>query len=159
MVNVHENSWHYKLYLKAVDLWFDFKGDKESHYDYEKGAYVKERNVLKAQSNLCFYMRVILVWAPVVYLSQVALAAFAAYTLIVLPIALAGLTATYLATATVILGCSVVLFVLFGISYVYEAWRWRDRDTKVDNFFSLCIEFIKAKKKKICPTINIIRET
>ena len=169
-LNVSKASWHYKIYQWAVDFWFDFM---DRGYWHES-----DRARLKRVSNLCFYMRVIIVWVPLVVLLHLSVLVSGWVTFVTIPNALFGPAwGEFVKFVLLILGCmSICVAMLFLVFRAFPSPKeWFLRATRpsregarkaltparkaATSFFGLLWKFLVANKKKICPTINPVNRS
>jgi len=164
---IRKGSWHYHLFrfgTKLVDILFANKYGVSGRYEsrFQNG------------TNLCHYMRVIMVYIPLMFLLWGSVAAFGIYCFAVLPFQLFGLTGVlntlYVVgiLATAIVGIIGALWVVATVSDICKnAWHdWRrsrkmaeseleqPKEDKGPSFLDLTVEWVIAKKKNVCPLIS-----
>ena len=149
-IRINEEIWYNRIYLFALEIWYNFKAT-EIPWRFENG------------SNLCMYIRTLVVWLPLTVILHLTTAALCIFTLFVFPSHLFGW-----GYAKFGVGC--VLFVGLLILAVYV---WKKSENYLDehhtkkcnaetaepidkgpSLTALFIEWIKAKKKMICPLIE-----
>lgn len=153
-------SWHVRLFFWALGIWDEFR-NKDSRQIF-----------VRKQTNLCHYVRVLLVWMPFVLSIHAALVAGIIWTFIILPINLFSITG-YGWTIAVIIGLTVVVF---AIVYFLKMLGWflylmrvargkrleveRKKRLEVERpdtgpgFWEVLKTWMKAKKARMCPIIN-----
>jgi hypothetical protein len=143
-INLSRHTWYVRLFFWAVYVWTMFRGrDPEAAVQ-----------VIQAKgTNLCFFVRVIVVWVPLAILLNIALIAAAITVLILLPIYEVGLR-TYL-TVIVSLAITVGLVALciylrnkYGVKVVKKSYR-EDKP----GIAGLLLLRASAWKESICPLI------
>lgn len=160
-MTVTRGSWHFHLFhfgLLLVDM-FTGRGDSWRSY--------KDR-FIKRGTNLCHYMRVILVYTPLILTVYAATAAGVVWVSVFLPIKLFGITG-YMNTLLVIGGVVVgIILAVVGIICVVSFLGWAFHKTgeiightkapvlvqRGLNFGDLMVEWMIARKKAICPTLT-----
>jgi hypothetical protein len=156
-IKINQQSWHAKLFLFSTSVWSQFR-------------YEDERLVWRNhhRTNLCFYLRVILVWLPLVALAHAAFLMLAFFALIRLPIRLYGLT-LYIKAVGTIAAVVLCLYLLYMVTAAKaesaKLARAQDSDTdcapqkdRTPSFASLLKMRVRAAKDKICPIIVIQEE-
>lgn len=164
---IRKGSWHYHLFrfgTKLVDILFANKYGVSGHYEsrFQNG------------TNLCHYMRVIMVYVPLMFLLWGSVAAFGIYALVISPIQLFGLTGvlnTLYVVGIVVMAIAAIIGVLWVIGAISDFCKsaWYDwqrsrrtaepkleepKEDKGPSFLDLAIEWVIAKKKNICPLIS-----
>lgn len=112
------------------------------------------------QTNLCHFVRVTCVYVPIILLTQLLFWA-CAIAVAILPIHLFGFIGfmkttgmILLAVAGVILFFATVILIQIGCEKIPELFSDTNDESKSPSIF---IEWVKAKKRKICPIINFTR--
>jgi hypothetical protein len=162
-MKLNPNSWHYKVYVFNSQLnarWND-------HSDFVDFPH-HGNNI-----GLCPYMRMIFVWGPLTMLAYVATIAVIVGTVWVFPSgATGGITGTLWLLGTL----SAIIGGLLGIAYVSD-WRqektlakhkerlelkdsmtyneWQEHNKPPETFWTLCRDYLKSMKTKICPVLEI----
>ncbi|MFH1769157.1 MAG: hypothetical protein ABH833_00635 [Parcubacteria group bacterium] len=153
---IDPNSWHAKLFFMCLSIWSKFKtGDKRIPRRYERG------------TNLCFYVRTITVWAPLVILLHLAFVVATVWTFTLLPISLFGFLGFAKTGGYIIVLCLLATGIVYGINLagprVKEVGESINRRTQptVDNAvekgssaIEVAVEWFKARKQQICPFIS-----
>ncbi len=143
---LNKGTWYVRLFFLAVGIWDEFR-DRDTLW------------LAREETNLCYFIRVILVWMPFVLLLHLCLVAAAIFAAIYWPIHLFG-TRGY---GTGLAGVAVIVFLVVG-TVVGTKWflkrrRAEPRVTKAavekqPGFLSLVVTAAVASKKKICPIIR-----
>ena len=154
-------SLHYKIYKRWLQI-------RTRNYFYNKDSREDVDNMLRAVKdttthNLCFYMRVVFFWGPLkmYFFSPTALlttlnaALFGyIYILLTLPSSTVFLHISRIAMITI---ATLIAFglisagLIVGSEYLREAMAKRHSKEPRPN---IIWEWLKAKKRKICPTIT-----
>lgn len=156
-ITLNPDVWHAKLYFWALRVWHGFVDRAE----YQTSRYSK-------RTNLCYYIRVIVLWVPLVVLSYVAVLGGITYALFILPVKLFGLREFWTVVGVIALVVGIIVGIVFLASLfvrgVRRAVRFpldyleqrqeQKREAGKPSFASLIKEWIVAKKQKICPLIN-----
>lgn len=152
---IARESWHYSLFkfgLKVINL---FMGEYYTSY-FENG------------TNLCHYMRVILVYLPLILLIWLATLAATVYVAVITPIKLFGIS-DYLWTLGIIAAVTVgIVLVSIMISLVFDGFLMslirRRRVRRLErivapelNFLELMGQWLVAKKQKVCPQLEFVK--
>ncbi len=160
-MTIYKDSWHFGAFLfgcRLVDIFLPGKYWDDRYSDrFRRG------------TNLCHYMRVILVYTPLILLAWAGVAAAGVGSLIVLPVYLFGM-AGYGETIAVIVGAFLALVIVaFACMVITDTCHWvmgklrgeghterpkAQTASASPTFFDLVAEWIVAKKKAICPTIS-----
>jgi hypothetical protein len=157
-MKLNKSSWHYKVYAfnsQMVAAW-TMEGDFHE-YPYH-GKII----------GLCPYMRMIMLWGPLVFLCNLSplIAAVAAF--IVLPVVTIG-ALSHLTVVATIVGCIILVFlVLSGANYLIDRhehyYRLKKKQQRIDaennvtppeTFWSLLVSYIKSLKTKVCPVLEL----
>lgn len=148
-MNLRSGSWYVRLFHACLYVWASFKYFDE--WDREK---FTERHA--KQTNLCFFVRTIVVWTPLVLVLHVAVYGAAVTVLAVAPIYLFGVGG-YGKTLL------VLAIVAATIAGVVALIRWAEsRPRKPEpmqvgvSATDVVLEWLAAKKAKICPTITFV---
>jgi hypothetical protein len=153
-IKINQQSWHTKLFLFSTSVWSQFRHEDERLFWQNN-----------SQTNLCFYLRVILVWLPLVALAHAAFLMLALFALVALPIQLYGVTPYVKVTGTL---AGALLCFYFADKFVAKeleltmSMRTSDNETdsprkkdQTPSFAKLIMMRIKAAKDKVCPIIVI----
>lgn len=168
-MEIDRNSWHARLYLWCLRIWAKFRygyGHTDSAYYYR----------FTEETNLCLYIRAIVVWMPLVVLLHLFLLAYA----------IGVLSIPFLTFGWNYIGFLIVAFAAVAIVPVIgslltkklkpaERLDYREKEHKENlereakqeakkrrkaerspSFTRVVIEWAKAKKAKICPIINLV---
>lgn len=162
-MELNRSFWYVRLFFWSLGIWRAFR---EDDYRYDRS------RVEKSGTNLCFFIRVMVVYMPVVLLLHAAFAAVAVASLTALPIYLFG-GITYGWTLTAI---AVVIGTIWGVKVALQRAARRER-TQVKfvehkqetrpaaevteaprgpGFFEVLWAYLVAAKKKICPSIAFL---
>jgi hypothetical protein len=175
-MQVQANSWYVHYYFFAAHIWNVFKHGEDSAYYYDDHT--------RSGTNLCFFIRVMVVWAPLVIALHLAAYGAAIAALSYIPIKLFGVGPW----KTVAVAAAAVVGVIFGLRWLAGvARRWsrrrydkqaaaryaQDRERWAEDvparpakpyvkrgpsFWEVAREYLKAKKKLICPQVEISYE-
>ncbi|MSR76056.1 MAG: hypothetical protein EXS68_00490 [Candidatus Ryanbacteria bacterium] len=163
---VTRGSWHFYLFhfgLLLVDM---FTG-REELWEWKMKSYESR---FKGGTNLCHYMRVILVYTPLILAAYAATALGLVWAAVFLPIKLFGIVGY---TNTIFMVGVVVISVVLAIVAMVTVWgffEWvfhrsgeaviRTRIPNLArrgwNFGELLAERAIAKKKAICPQLTFV---
>jgi hypothetical protein len=149
-----DKRWHVRLYLWAEPIVAEFF-DRGSHvYHYRKS--------YEVHTNLCPYMRTILLWLPLALLVNVATWAMAVATVTYIPGRLFGWKGWGLTVLVTAAGVGLLLLMLWLRQWYRE--RQEARPPKVPDvgphdrtpgFGSAVREWVRKKHEGICPSITI----
>ena len=162
-MNLDRKSWHVRLFFSSHGICDKFTGfDRNWYYDdFDRSWYYDDES-----TNLCHYVRVILLYAPLVFLAHLIFLAAALYVLILLPFQLFGTGYWYA------IGIIAALAALAGIAvWFHRRWEfvWSKKHeektsqptpepepvkVKRPGFFEVLWNYLIAVKQKICPTVN-----
>jgi hypothetical protein len=155
-VELNPNLWHVKLYFWSLDVWDAFQ---ETHTD-------------RHRSNLCQYIRTILVLMPVALVVNICFWLYLLYVLIYYPVTRFGVVGTGT--------CYLVVALMTGVSWLRsrmkekrakrrhderstypQATRVSSSDTTDDEqgdrgpgFIEMVCVYLVAMKQKVCPIIE-----
>ena len=158
-MELSRKKWYVRLFFWSLDIWSEFK-DESSHQNYGQ----------RMGTNLCFFMRVILVYMPVVLLLHAAILISLVASLTVVPIYFFGALKFFLILVAFLFVIGSVLlikayrrrFVPREFSLIMDQFTIPEellinQTTKKTNsigFFKVLKEYIIATKMKICPSIQ-----
>jgi hypothetical protein len=161
-MELQSSQWHVRLYLWSRETWLHFWG----RYFYE---YQEKR------TNLCLYIRTLLVWMPLVVVLHLAVAAWLIFTFIYLPVVTFGLLPLGVAVAktagVIVVLAGVVFIVVFGLAALSEFFeskpisaeerrqRAAEKAAKPPGMIAVVGSYVVAKKRQICPTIQLVEKT
>ena len=134
---IHKRVWHYQLFcwsLGIVDAWRGGNGCYEERFEYG--------------TSLFHYLRVILLYAPLAILSNIALGVWVAFSLFIMPVEVGGIW-QYLAFWLLLFLLGAFLFLLRGLLFWWATLRaplWRHVAWKV-----LPIKYRATKEKRYAP--------
>lgn len=150
-MHLNRESWHARLFFWALGVWNEFRNNESQEVFFRQ------------QTNLCHYIRVLLVWMPLVLGIHAVLIGSTVWAFIILPIYLFGITG-YGWTIAVIVGLIVAVFALVYFLKLLgrlfnKAEEWRDRPAveKPDtgpSFWEVLRVWKKAQKDKMCPFVD-----
>lgn len=167
-MELNPNSWYVRLFFWSVGIWGAFL-DKEYRYVPDD---LRERG-----TNLCFFVRVMVVYMPLVLLLHAAFVVAAVVSLTALPIYLFGSIAygwTLAAIAAVIvaiLGVKRMLGLRALLRAIEQERAQREKRfveqereersvvteaPKGPSFFEVLWAYLVAGKKKICPSVTFL---
>ena len=148
-MDINKESFMGKLFFWALGICEKFTG---SHLECK----------YHSQTNLCHFVRVVFVYAPIILLLQILFWAGAITCLIVVPTQLFGFIGFLKSTGLILLLITLstivplLIFVLVPEGYK-KAGNWF-HDIKygknAPTFWTIMSEWVKAKKQKICPIIR-----
>ena len=155
MINLTTNSWHLRLFLSThYNLYSLFHS---SDYQYEP----------PKQTNLCQYLRTLLVWFPLMILANVLPYGTVLFAMFY-PMYMYG-ASNYLLTAAIVVGLIIGIFTAIAL-VVWFATRKFLRSAiggaahsiyhvvYGDSFFGLMCRWIRDRHQRICSLITITRE-
>lgn len=167
-MEIDRNSWHAKVYLWCLRIWAKFKygrGHTDSEYYY----------CFTEKTNLCLYIRAIIVWMPLVVLLHLFLLAYAIGILSIPFFTFGWGYVKFLATAAVTLAVLAVVGIFLAKKLItleeesreerdarFKAKRQRREEKerrkvkKSPSFTQVILEWARAKKAKICPIIDLV---
>lgn len=169
---VDKKSWHARLFFWSLCIWLKFK-----YGQYWKGQLSK----YERQTNLCFYMRTIIVWMPLVLGLHLMVWGALFYVSFILPGELFGFKAFGKFWLFVLLAAALVAAVIFG-GIVYEeniepkirpkirsyvrkrkeekraAVAAKPPEPKGMSGWEVLITWLVARKQAICPFISFQKE-
>lgn len=160
-MNLNSDGWYVRYFFWSVSVWSAFI---DQPYLVEK---IKERG-----TNLCFFIRVMVVWAPLVMAIHGLLFAAALGCVLILPVYFFGGEGyswfVGIAVGLVVVVGFIVRPLLKLLSRKQSEWVERHRE-KLKNrpervkivkigptFFEVLWAFIVATKHKICPTVSFL---
>ena len=162
-MKILKTSWHYKLYCRTAEAWFNFVGREHDNASWHPSRFGRERWF--ESSNLCFYVRVITVWTFTTVALRLSMLLAVWLALYAVPKALFGLGAFYLILGTfalffgtlVLILAIVTGIVLFITEDPYGILRATGKPFKaIGSFFVVLGVYFWAKKKKVCPAIEFV---
>ena len=153
-MELRSDRWLVRWYFWALEIWNVFLGKYYCYYpDRER-------------TNLCHFVRVIIVYCPLVLVAHLATAAAMVVATVVFPIWLFGLTRYFVFLGIVTLLGGLVAVLQFSWFWT-EDWRsrlWPETKTKKEkakpeksigpSFFRILWKFIVATKRNVCPIIT-----
>ena len=165
-MNLNRNVWYVHLFFWSLGIWGAFR-DNDGRYDCSR---MEDRG-----TNLCFFVRVLVVYMPLVLLLHVVFAGVLVASLTVLPVYLFG----SIAYGWTLASTAVVVGTFWGVGvalrYAKHAARRKPAQVKVvelkheeklapkaaeapkgPSFFEVLWAYLVAAKKKICPLITFI---
>jgi hypothetical protein len=146
MMTLDSNNWYVRLFHWSLKTCDGFT-DRYTAYRYE------------GRTNLCHFMRVILVYMPLVWLIQILTHIATIGVLIILPIRLFGFQIYVIGLLEILIGSVVSVVGYHLIRHIFLARR-KQRQRRVSDelheptFIHVVVAWIKAKEKKICPIIE-----
>lgn len=161
-MELNKNRWYVQWFFLSVHIINCFTGN-DNEYVYKRRG-----------TNLCQFMRVTLLWAPIVVLLNLAIYGLLLSAFVFVPLHFFGVTGS-LSIYGVILAIVAALFVLVlliwgavslkdvvqdGTSHVAHVLRERkerkaaERAVKGPSFGSLVWQSVVATKRRFCPTIT-----
>lgn len=155
-MNLPSNVWYVKVFRVALFLWASFRFGEDYTRD---GFEARHAN----RTNLCFFVRTILVWGPLALAAQIFAYGAALSALTVAPIYLfgggtIGRLLLYVAGAG-LLTTGLVAIVSWVDRKAKERAKTRPKKLEVladesQSAWSVFVEWLAAHKAKVCPTIT-----
>ena len=153
-MDLSRTTWYVRLYLWCLQII-----DKSRPGD-EHGRPSTYYEDYRDSTNLCQFMRVILVWAPFVILLNFSSYIFSVGLMTYIPIVYFGFGTSWLGFLIVL---AVAIAAVIGFIFLgYKIWEWDERRQakptayKDPSFWSLLWGRIAGGKQKyLCPFINI----
>ncbi|HVZ10980.1 MAG TPA: hypothetical protein VG941_00940 [Candidatus Paceibacterota bacterium] len=159
---IEKESWHAKLFFWSLAIWLKFKEGQSSSPEGLRLYY--------HGTNLCFYIRTIVIWMPMVLALHAALLSAAVYVIVILPFRFFGWSyALFWGFWVLIVGGAFLGGVLSSYFWKKSSeWRRRRRDFQRLNRLKqldcslnqglsgiqVARAWISARKEKICPFIS-----
>ncbi len=154
-MELDRRQWHVRWFFWSLGIWEEFM---------EQG---QEWRVEHNGTNLCHFMRVTLVWAPLVLLLNLAVYGAAISALTIIPAVLFGLTSY----VSLVIAIVLIVGIVWGAKWYFAAQRSKPRPTNTvrpepiasapvqhtprgPGFFEILWKYIVAVKKKFCPIIT-----
>ena len=164
-MELNPNVWYVRLFFWSFEIWSAFL----------EGDYARDRSHMeKNGTNLCFFIRVMVVYMPLVLLLHLGLVVVAVISLTALPIYLFG----GIAYGWILATTAMVVGIIWGVKTMRQHRLRRARDmaslidyveveeepvaSQVDTalkgpgFFEVVWAYIVAAKKQVCPSINFL---
>jgi hypothetical protein len=149
---INPQSWHARLFFMSLEVWSKFKtGYHHAPSRYKKG------------TNICFYIRTITVWMPLVLLSHILIAAGFVYVVFIYPVNAFGFQ-DYFTTIAIITGitigaCSILLGVLWCTDTIANKIKDLSRREVRDGLTArdIVLEWIESKTSNICKFVTFER--
>ena len=147
-MTIKEDTWHFKVFKYANRVWNTFW---DNRWAIERGL---------NDSNLCYYIRVIVVWLPMLFMVHILVYAFALFVALLLPVILFGGPG---AALWFYLGAIIVALVLAGgfvlITYIKEWAEDRPVIRRDPGFLELIAQSFKdVHHNYICRSIESAKE-
>ena len=148
-MNISKESSMGKLFFWALGICEKFT-DRSLEYKF--------RN----QTNLCHFVRTVFVYTPIILLLQLLFWVGAVTCLIVVPAYMFGFAGFLKTTGLVLAGIVLVILLLFLIFLIGEGYsrtrNWisdfKHGRKRAPTPLSITVDWVKAKKQKICPIIR-----
>ncbi len=160
-MELDKRQWYVRWFFWSLMVWDEFK-ETDSSWRYENG------------TNLCHFIRVMLVWCPLVLLLNAAVYGSGIAALTALPIYLYGGVGYAWVVGIIAFVVALILAIKFALRRLRE-WERRqpamhksekkNETPKVapaptgPGFFEVLWKYIVGLKKKVCPTITFNRQT
>lgn len=161
-MELNRSVWYVRLFFWSLAIWETFR-DYDYRYD--------RSHVEKRGTNLCFFIRVMVVYMPLVLLLHAAFAATAVASLTALPIYLFG----GIAYGWTLAAIAVVIGTIWGVKVALRRAARRERtqvkfverkrevqpatevtEPRGPGFFEILWAYLVAAKKKVCPSIAFL---
>lgn len=143
-MDINPKSWHAWVFRACLVIWERFKG-------------VDNWWLHRRSTNVCHYLRVMLVWAPLVVAIHVAVAAWVVWCTVLLPMELFGALG-YLRAIALCLGLVVGVVagggaLFWGLTKLGRIPPFRGA-THRGGFLDVLAERAVAAKHRVCPSIR-----
>ena len=156
-MDLNRSKWYVRWYFWSHGICDEFLDHGDTQWRIEQNG-----------TNLCAFMRVILIYAPLILLLHAIVYAGALTTITVLPIWLFGLKSYALVVGAilfliilVILVTNLVMWLLdkrrAGINAQEQAVKTTSADASDPGFVRVLGKWVVAKKRKICPLITFVK--
>tara|TARA_B110000240_G_C13364849_1_gene395615 strand:- start:315 stop:809 length:495 start_codon:yes stop_codon:yes gene_type:complete len=161
-MKLNKSSWHYKVYAFNSQLVAAWQNQNSFHrYPYH-GKII----------GLCPYMRMIIIWGPLVFLCNLAPLVAAVGVFIVLPVTTIGAMSQLIVVATIVGFVVAACLIIGGANYLAgrlgdmeELRAEQQKKTKLESaangvtppetFWSLLVSYITSLKTKVCPVLEL----
>ena len=146
---IHKRVWHYRLFrwsLGIVDAWRGSNGRYKA--DFEFG------------TSLFHYLRVILIYAPLALLSNIALVIWIVFSLFVIPVDVGGVW-QYLGFWLLLLVLSAAtVFLWWGVlRWASSKTRHRKGMRHAPRLIDMVKRYIRSRRDKVRPLITFVEKT
>jgi hypothetical protein len=155
-MELNRSVWYVRLFFWSLRIWGAFRNDDHRYDVYE---------MEKRGTNLCFFVRVMIVYMPLVLLTHVAFVVAAVASLTVLPIYLfGGINYGWLLVVIAVVTCTLKGIGVAERRVAERKHMWvklmeHERETQQatesggPGFFGVLWAYLVATKKKVCPLI------
>lgn len=140
-MNLPKDAWYVRLFHACLYLWATFSNME----CYDRPAFIREH---EHRTNLCFFVRTIVVWAPLTIAVNLLAYGAAIGAVIGLPIYYWGLGGVAIRFGAIALGLGIVAVL------VALARRYAGQEVPVPSAVYVASEWVRARKESICPTIT-----
>lgn len=153
-MHLNKDSWYVRWYFWSLGICEEFS-DNCSLTDRAENR----------GTNLCAFMRVILIYAPLILLLHAIVYAGAIATITVWPIYLFGLKG-YILGVSAVVGLVILVFLVINLVWLLldrrktriaaqqQAAKPTNADAANPGFFHIVRQWVVAKKQKVCPLIT-----
>lgn len=149
---IDPQSWHARLFFLCLNIWLKFKTGSSN---------IPSR--LREGTNICFYIRSIVVWMPLVFLTHILVAAGSVYVLVIHPLKTFGYV-YFTNTALLIVALAGLIVFMIGLVWCIvtisnKAEELTKREVR-DGLTArgVVMEWFEAKSSKICKFVTFKRE-
>lgn len=165
---IEKKSWHARLFFWSLRVWLRFKyGDG---WKYDKQLHRHSRS-----TNLCFYVRTMAVWMPLVLALHLALVVWILYVAFVLPAHLFSIVSTAKLYELFVISLAGSWAIFWSVNWFWDnklepkieqrrqTAKVRKRAKALESKTGLSasevlVEWVKARKRDICPFITFKKE-
>ena len=155
-MELDRRQWYVRWFFWSLMVWNEFKEDDDSSWRYRTG------------TNLCHFLRVMLVWCPLVLLLNAAVYGSGIAVLTVLPIYFYGGVGYAWIIGVIVFVVGLLLAVKF-VNRRLSEWSYRRSAMRVrvpqpprapitaptgPTFLEVLLSYIIAVKMKVCPTVT-----
>jgi len=153
-MDLNRNKWYVRWYFWSLGIVDEFcdRGDNSKHFE-------------KAGTNLCAFMRMIMVYAPLILLFTAIVYAAGIASVTVLPIYFFGLKGYGIilgAIVVLVLGICLAMMVYNSLTKKRLAKEQMakpaDTDATNPSFFRVVWQWLVAKKQKVCPLVTFVQD-
>jgi hypothetical protein len=161
-MKLNKSSWHYKVYAFNSQMVAKL-GDEHDFYEYPHHGRI---------IGLCPYMRMIMIWGPLVFLCNLVPLIAAVGAFIVLPVTTIGAVSQLIVVATIVGFIVAACLIIGGANYLagrlgdMQELRTEQQEktrlesaangvTPPETFWSLLVSYITSLKTKVCPVLEL----
>ncbi|MDO8655467.1 MAG: hypothetical protein Q7R48_03615 [bacterium] len=155
-MELNRNVWYVQLFFWSLRIYGAFRKDfwNRRRFDPEE--------VARNGTNLCFFMRVIIVYVPLILLSHAALFVAAAASVTLVPISFFG-AAAYGRTLVFLAATAAIIFLIIKMITFAQRHKPAKQTPKKrpvakqptgPSFLEVSWAYVVAVKRKVCPLIT-----